>query len=454
MIEVSANELVETISSALLVLTPELVLRSLNRAGRKLFKVDVDEPLDRPLADFEVGHCLMDALAPRLRRIVAEDGVIDEEEITCERGSLAGRVLRISARKVCRPGNHVPFLLLSADDVTAARMAQDEVDRAWRLAGSIVDTVRDPLVVLEGNMTVAMASRSFLGIFGVEADQVVGRPLRDLGEGQWDVPALRKLLTGVVPDEAAFDGYEIEDDFGPLGRRIFRLNARKVFRPGNHVTRLLLVFEDVTEARLLERHRDLLAAELAHRIKNSLQIITSFVAYEIRGAAEACIGGYEAMQARIGAVAQLYDVISRSASLGPVPVREYLEGIAASLRASLLGETSGIEIVVEAEQFEIGPDQAVPVGLVVNELATNAIKYAFPAGRGRVSISFERRDGEVALSVADDGVGLGKSPQAGGSGMGSRFVDAFVRQLGGTLATAAGENGSTFTIRLPLSVVS
>ena len=96
----------------------------------------------------------------------------------------------------------------------------------------------------------------------------------------------------------------------------------------------------------------------------------------------------------------------------------------------------------------------MPVGLVVNELATNAIKYAFPAGRGRVSISFERRDGEVALRVADDGVGLGKSPHAGGAGMGSRFVDAFVRQLGGTLATAAGENGSTFTIRLPLSVVS
>ena len=221
-------------------------------------------------------------------------------------------------RQVYRPGNNVTFLLLAIDDVTAEREASRR--RAGvAVAQTIVDTVRDPLVILEGDMTVASANRAFLGLFGVPAERVVGRKLEDLGEGQWNVSALGLLLAKVVPDEAAFDGFEIEDEF-PVGRRIFKLNARKVFRPGNHVTRLLVVLEDVTEARLLERHRGHLAAELAHRIKNSLQIIASFVSFEIRRAAEPCVEGYRAMQARIGAVAELYDVISRSASLGPVPV--------------------------------------------------------------------------------------------------------------------------------------
>ena len=85
----------------------------------------------------------------------------------------------------------------------------------------------------------------------------------------------------------------------------------------------------------------MLAAELAHRIKNSLQVISSFVAYELRRAADPCLDGYRAMQARIGAVAELYDVIAKSSAFGPVEVDAYLEGIASSIRSSLLGQDSG-----------------------------------------------------------------------------------------------------------------
>src|SRR3546814_16748150 len=91
---------------------------------------------------------------------------------------------------------------------------------------------------------------------------------------------------------------------------------RVLFR--SHAGRLLVAFEDVPEARLLERHKDILAAELSHRIKNSLQIIASFVHFELRDAPEPCIEGYQSMETRISAIAQLYDLISRSAAFGPV----------------------------------------------------------------------------------------------------------------------------------------
>ena len=236
-------------------------------------------------------------------------------------------------------------------------------------------------------------------------------------------------------------------------RRRLHLIPRDPLDPAGD-QRLLVVVEDVTEARLVERHRDVLAAELAHRIKNCLQIITAFVALEIRRAAEPCAEGYRAMQARIGAVAELYDVISRSAALGPVPVQAYLAGIASSLHASLIGNAGQVEIQVEADPLHIDPDQAISIGLIANELATNAIKHAFPMGGGRIILSFTRRNDEVSLAISDNGVGLDQARNTGArSGLGSRFVEAFVQQLGATMARATGPTGTTMTVKLPNSIL-
>ena len=362
------------------------------------------------------------------------------------------KMMLLNARKVYRPDNDVELFLLTIDDVTELRREQRKATHSLRVAQIIVDTVRDPLVILDSDMRIVTASRNFLLMFGDSADEVVGRRLEDLKQGQWDVAALRALLDRVVPDERPFDGFLLEDDFPMLGHRIFKLHASKMYMPGNDGTQLLLVLEDTTKATLLDRNRDILAAELAHRIKNSLQVISSFVAFELRQAPNPCVNGYRAMQARIGAVAELYDVIARSSAFGPIDVETYLEAIASSIRSSLLGQNSEIEIAVDCEPFKIVADHAVSLGLMVNELATNAIKYAFPNGAGRITLGFRRRDGEVTLTVADDGIGM--SPKGSEIGMGSRFLDAFALQLGGTLAKATAETGTTFTVRLPPAVLA
>src|SRR3546814_18603470 len=105
-------------------------------------------------------------------------------------------------------------------------------------------------------MTVVTASRAFLKLFGVASEEIVGRRLRDLDQGQWDVAALRELLEHVVPDSEAIRGFEVEDEFPGLGRRIFKLDAREISAAGNQAGRLLVAFEDVTESRLLERSEE------------------------------------------------------------------------------------------------------------------------------------------------------------------------------------------------------
>ena len=333
--------------------------------------------------------------------------------------------------------------------------ARAESKRNWQLTQSIVDTIRDPLVVLENDMTIVTASTAFLTIFGITEAEAHGRRVSELGQHQWDVPALRHLMEKVLPENKPIESFEIEDNFPGLGRRVFNLNARKISQPGNHAHRMLLVFEDITDRKQRERDALSLTNEISHRIKNNLQVIVGLIAYEAKWTAAPCVQGYKAMQARIGAIAQLYDLISQTSRGRTIAVDSYLREIAKAMSASVLGNTSGIEIEVKAEPVEIDPDRAVPFGLLVNELATNAIKHAFPHGTGHLMLCVEQIGNQIELVVADDGVGMkskdsAKSPEK----RGSDYVAIFVRQLGGTIVPSKQEaTGTTVRIRLPLLLV-
>jgi PAS domain S-box-containing protein len=359
-------------------------------------------------------------------------------------------------------GEFLPLLQRAIDaalDAVMLRRAKEAAEAEsklnWQLAQCIVDTIRDPLVVLEHDMTIVTASKAFLTIFGITEAETHGRRVSELGQRQWDVPALRDLMERVLPDDKPIESFEIEDDFPGLGRRVFNLNARKISRPGNHVHRMLLVFEDVTDRRQRERDAQMLTNEISHRIKNNLQLIVGLIAYEARSMAQPYVQGYNAMQARIGAIAQLYDLISQSSHGQTVAVDAYLREIAKTMSASLLGNNSRIKIEVKAEALHIDPDRAVPFGLLVNELATNAIKHAFPHGTGRVVLSMEQVGDQIELTVADDGVGMKDKDSARiPEKRGSDYVAIFVRQLGGTVVpSGSDETGTIVRIRLPLLLV-
>ena len=214
---------------------------------------------------------------------------------------------------------------------------------------------------------------------------------------------------------------------------------------------MLLVFEDITDRKQRERDALTLANEISHRIKNNLQVIVGLIAYEAKWTAAPCVQGYKSMQTRIGAIAQLYDLISQSSRGPTIAVDAYLREIAKTMSASLLGNTTGIKIEVRAEALDMDPDLAVPFGLLVNELATNSIKHAFPDGTGQIVLSVERVGDQIELAVADDGVGMSaKDPTKTAEKRGTDYVAIFVRQLGATVVPSiAKETGTTVRVRLP-----
>jgi hypothetical protein len=129
---------------------------------------------------------------------------------------------------------------------------------AWALAQGIVDTVREPVLVLDSDLRVIAASRSFYSAFEVKPDDTQGRLLYALGDGQWDIPKLRVLLEKIIPEKGVMEGYEVEHHFPGIGNRTMRLNARQVFYSEGANTTILLGMEDITDRRILELEKDAL----------------------------------------------------------------------------------------------------------------------------------------------------------------------------------------------------
>ena len=128
------------------------------------------------------------------------------------------------------------------------------VEDIQNYAQNIVDTVREPLLILDTTLRVRSANRAFYQTFHVSLGGTEGRLIYELGNGQWDIQDLRTLLEDIVPKSSVFDDFQLEHPFPAIGRRVMLLSARKL-QTGQHGELLVLAMEDVTERRRSEAER-------------------------------------------------------------------------------------------------------------------------------------------------------------------------------------------------------
>ena len=324
------------------------------------------------------------------------------------------------------------------------------------LAEAIVDTVREPLVVLDRDLRVIAASRSFYRTFAVEPRNTQGRKLYLLGDGQWNIPALRTVLEDIIPKHRTVEAYEVEHEFPTIGRRVMLLNARQVFDEDGTGSALLLAIEDVTERRDTEREKDellqqkeILLQEKQHRVANSLQIIASILLLKARTvqSEETRLHLHDAHQ-RVMSVATVQQQLRASGLNEQIEIGLYLSKLCDSLAASMVGERRPLSVRVQATSGTATSSEAVSLGLIVTELVINALKHAFPGGEaGEILVSYEARGSGWRLSVSDNGSGPGEaSAERPYAGLGTSIVEALARQLNATVEKSGGPQGTTVSI--------
>jgi two-component sensor histidine kinase len=328
---------------------------------------------------------------------------------------------------------------------------------ACALAQSIVDTVREPVIVLDKELRVIAASRSFYSTFEVTPEETQGKLLYALGDGQWDIPKLRLLLDKIIPEHGLITDYEVEHAFPHLGARTMRLNARQAFYDGGAETTILLGIEDVTERLTLElqkdellKQKDTLLDELQHRISNSLQIIAGIILMKANTvSSEETRRLLKDTHDRVISIATIQQSLHASRTIGPVEMVPYLSRLGDALAASMIGDVRPVTLKVAGTAGSLDSRQAESVGLITTELVMNALKHAFASEKMdcRISVAFDVDGTNWKLSVADNGMGkpdgVFAQPK---TGLGTGIIKALAQDLNAKVETLAGPEGTIVSI--------
>jgi two-component sensor histidine kinase len=201
-----------------------------------------------------------------------------------------------------------------------------------------------------------------------------------------------------------------------------------------------------------ESEKDLLLQEASHRFKNELAMLDAMLRLQGRNIAEpAASAALKSASERVHVLGRMHERLQRANQEAVVHMREFLNALCEDVRSARIGHRP-ISLKVNVEDHLLPQERAVPVGLILNELLTNAFKYAFPDDRrGTIKVGFRKEAESYLLAVADDGVGMNARPasEQTGSGLGQRLIRSMVGQLDGTLKVEPSATGSALSIRFP-----
>jgi two-component system, chemotaxis family, CheB/CheR fusion protein len=480
------NDLVNLLGSvemAIIMLGQDLRVRRFTPMAGELFNL-IPTDLGRPISDIKLGLGIAD-LAPLLAEVI-DTASPREREVQDSQG----RWYSLRVRPYRTLENTIEGAVILLVDV-------DTLRRAREFAESIVATVRESLLVLNGNLRVQTASRSFYQTFQLTPEETEGRLLYDLGNGPWNDPELRRLLDEVLPRDNGFDGFEVGYEFEHIGWKTMLLNARRLFQQSGQSSLTLLAMEDVTvrkqlETALRQRVEELAAADrskneflavLAHELRNPLAPLRHAVhVLEAAGGDEAVVGqAREMMDRQIHNMARLIDDLLDVSRITQGKIRLRKQPVELATLLTRVAELTRQQVEARGQELSLSPPgelveiEADPTRLeqIFGNLLNNASK--FTAKGGHIWVTAElihggpQVPGEVVVRVRDDGVGMAPETlprvfelfmqadrsldrAGGGLGIGLTLAQRLVALHGGSVeARSAGlGQGSEIVVRLPV----
>jgi two-component system, chemotaxis family, CheB/CheR fusion protein len=454
----------------------------------KLAPADIGRPIGHLKLNIQVPD-----LEPLLLSVIATAGV-KELEVQDLRGhwySMQIRPYKTSENKI----DGLVLFFIDIDSVKGAEKltrALQELKVAKKYGEWVMETLREPLVILDSDFRIISANPAFYETFQVSQEDTEKRSLYILGNGQWDIPELRRLLEEILPQKKIINGYEVEHDFPGIGRRSMLLNARRL----DHRDEILLVFEDVTDHKKIQRQLASHAVELEENVLTRTQELTAVnkeleafcysVAHDLRTPLRSIVSfsqiiqqnwpegldpemkGY--FQKTIKAGARLSNLIDHLLDLSRVTrikFKRELVDLSSQARA-MLTELKNHEPDRRVD-FQVAPGVIAEgdfhlLRLALQNLLDNAWKFTANTSQARIEFGREQKDGKTVFFVRDNGAGfdmayadklfgifqrLHDEEEFSGTGGGLATVQRIVQRHGGQIwAEGALGRGATFYFTL------
>ncbi|MES2436782.1 MAG: ATP-binding protein [Patescibacteria group bacterium] len=378
--------------------------------------------------------------------------------------------------KAHEKANEAIELLKDIKDIKDIKnLTVEDVVVMFAYAEAIVETVREPLVILNEDLCIKTANKAFFEMFEVKKSETYNKKIFDLGNGQWDIPPLKKLLLEILPKDSVFNDYEVTHHFEDIGTRTMMLNARRIVLEGHQTELILLAIEDVTEQRRIEKEKDDFIAMASHELKTPLTSIKMFIQLlQKRHKKDKDINSLfisnkidsqiDRLSSMMSSFLNVYSIQSgtmamhRNHFLLDKAVHEEVETFQYSTdthKITVSGST-GIKIFADKER----------ISQVLINLLTNAIKYSPDSKKIAIKISKNKTD--IIISVQDFGMGIARDQQEKiferfyrtngkkereikGLGLGLYITSEIIKSHGGKiwLESKVG-TGTTFFFSLPI----
>jgi two-component system CheB/CheR fusion protein len=456
--------LLESISIPLVMVGRDLRVRRFTRAIEPMLNL-IASDVGRPITDF---HPQVEL--PDLRRLLLD---------AMERGNRTPRDIRDSHGRwyslrvlpSVGPDGKTDGAVMVLIDIDAAKRGQD-------FAEAIVETVREPLVILNQNLQVVKANKTFYATFQSAQEETEGRLIYDLGNGQWNIPKLRELLENILPTHSTFRDFEVTHKFDRVGRKVMLLNASEIFNPNAQARTILLAIEDTTDRKQAEEALQTTNAELQHfayalthdlqeplrMVVNFTQLLAQeyagkmgqdadkFISYSVQGALR--------IEALLKALLAYWEVSEREReSLALIDCGAVLAKTLFNLQAAIA--ESGA--VVTSDLLPTVVAEEVLLMQLFQNLISNSIKY-----RGketpRIHVSAERDGDGWRFAVRDNGIGIDPQDadrvfgmfkrlhgsEIAGTGIGLAICKKVAERQGGRIwVESEPGRGATFKFTIP-----
>jgi PAS domain S-box-containing protein len=344
--------------------------------------------------------------------------------------------------------------------------ASAEVQRAKERVEAILDNSPDPILLLRGpDGGISTGNPSFYKMFGFTAAEMTEESLLHLIDPAY-ADDLRKALLNVISHPATITLQVIarKKDNQSFSADI----ALAPIKGGQLVKGIVCSIRDITErvqaedkirTALLENEaalseREVLLKEIHHRVKNNLQVVSSLLKLQSSSIHDERVKLlFLDSQNRVQSMALIHEQLYQAADLARIDFNTYIHNLTSHLLASYAGETGKIELKIDAEEIYLPIDVAIPCGLLINEMISNAFKHAFPTQEsGTISISFRSTPSdEIELTIKDDGIGFPSDLDFRHTrSLGMQLIQQLTRQLHGTVELN-GTQGTCFQVRFRLS---
>jgi two-component sensor histidine kinase len=351
--------------------------------------------------------------------------------------------------------NATPTLLYVDDDAALARLVERSLTRLGFKVVHAADGQHGLDRIAQGGIDVVALDQYMPGLDGLETlEQILKIP---------DAPpvvfvtASQDSAIAVTAMKAGAADYLVKDvrgDFIPLLQVAVNgaLRQAQIQKARDEAEAEVHASRDRFAA--LAAEREVLLREVNHRVGNSLQIIASLLHLQANSATQEGVkAALTNAMGRVAAVAQVHRRLYTSHDLKSVLLNQYLESLLEDLRRSAEGNRMS-RLTLKAEPIEIDPDRAVAIGIIVNELVMNAVKYAYPDGAGPIHVELKAQGDDFLLTISDDGVGLNVKADPRSTGMGQRIVSAMASKLEASVERDPAHAGTRIVVRFPRASTS